>query len=244
MRRTGVLEDVTPDIAGSAARNRLLAALPPHIGQRIRPLLRPVAFRRGDVLEHVGAPTEHLYFPDRGLISLLKVLNDGQISEVGVVGTEGMVGLSALLGIPETPFETVVQLDGEGHRLSIAALQAEMADPQLKQLVLRYANYRINRYAQLIACNRLHNLRQRCCRWLLTAADNAKAPTICVTHEFLALMVGTYRPALSATLATLQRDGLIKTQRSSIVIENRAGLVEACCECYETLQEELERIYR
>lgn len=242
MRRTGALEDVM-DIAGGVARNRFLAALPPHIGQRIRPLLKPVAFRRGDLLEHVGATVEYLYFPDRGLISLMKVLRDGQISEVGVIGTEGMVGLSALMGISETPFETIVQLDGEGRRLSVGALQAEMADPVLKQLVLRYANYRINRYAQLIACNRLHNLKQRCCRWLLTAADSAHITTICVTHEFLALMVGTHRPALSAVLATLQRDGLIKTQRSSIAIENRAGLVAACCECYGTLQEELERLY-
>jgi CRP-like cAMP-binding protein len=244
MRRTGGLEDILPEIAGSAPRNRFLAALPPHIRQRIRPLLKPVAFRRGDVLEHVGAPTEYLYFPDRGLISLMKVLRDGQISEVGVVGTEGMTGLSALLGISESPFETIVQLDGEGRRLSVAALQAEMADPLLKQLVLRYTNYRVNRFAQLIACNRLHNLRQRCCRWLLTAADSAQVATICMTHEFLALMVGTHRPALSSVLATLQRDGLIKMQRSSIAIENRAGLVEACCECYATLQEELERLYR
>jgi CRP-like cAMP-binding protein len=233
-----------PDIVGGAARNRFLAALPPHISQRIQPLLKPVAFRRSDVLEHVGAPTEYLYFPDRGLISLMKVLRDGQVSEVGVVGTEGMVGLSALLGISEAPFETIVQLDGEGRRLNIAVLQAEMTDPRLRQLVLRYTNYRVNRYAQLIACNRLHNLKQRCCRWLLTAADNSQAATICVTHESLALMVGTYRPALSAILAMLQRDGLIKTQRSSIVIANRAGLEEACCECYETLREEIERIYR
>lgn len=243
MRRTGGLEGVTLEIAGGAARNRFLAALP-HIGQRIRPLLKTVAFRRGDVLEHVGAPTEYLYFPDRGLISLMKVLRDGQISEVGVVGTEGMVGLSALMGISESPFETIVQLDGEGRRLSVAALQAEMADPLLRQLVLRYTNYRVNRFAQLIACNRLHNLRQRCCRWLLTAADSAQVATICMTHEFLALMVGTYRPALSSVLATLQRDGLIKMRRSSIAIENRAGLEEACCECYATLQEELERLYR
>lgn len=244
MRRTGGLRAVVPDIASDAARNRFLAALPPHIGQRIGPLLKPVAFRHGDVLEHGGARTEYLYFPDRGLISLMKVLRDGQISEVGVVGTEGMVGLSALMGISETPFETTVQLDGEGRRLSVAALQPEMADPQMKQLVLRYANYRVNRYAQLIACNRLHNLRQRCCRWLLTAADSAQTTTICMTHELLALMVGTYRPALSTVLATLQRDGLIKMQRSAIALENRAGLAEACCECYETLQEDLDRVYR
>jgi len=244
MRRKEGLEDVVRDIAGDAVRNRFLAALPPHIGERIQPLLKPVAFRRGDVLEHVGAPTDYLYFPDRGLISLMKVLRDGQISEVGVVGTEGMVGLSALLGMSETPFETIIQLDGEGRRLSVAVLQAEMTDPSLKQLVLRYTYYRINHYAQLIACNRLHNLRQRCCRWLLTAADNAQVTTICMTHEFLALMVGTYRPALSGVLAMLQRDGLIKLQRSSIAIKNRAGLMEACCECYQTLQEELERIYR
>ena len=161
MRRTGGLAGIIPDIAGGTARNRFLAALPPLIGQRIRPLLKPVAFRRGDVLEHMGTPTEYLYFPDRGLVSLMKVLRDGQVSEVGVVGTEGMIGLSALLGISETPFETIIQLDGEGRRMSVAVLQAEMADPRLKQLVLRYTNYRINRFAQLIACNRLHNLRQR-----------------------------------------------------------------------------------
>src|ERR1700744_289663 len=119
MRRTGGLEGVVPDIASDIARNRFLVALPPHLGQRIRPLLKPLIFRNGDVLERVGARTEYLYFPDRGLISLMKVLRDGQISEVGVVGTEGMVGLSALMGIPESPFETIVQLEGEGRQLSV-----------------------------------------------------------------------------------------------------------------------------
>jgi CRP-like cAMP-binding protein len=244
VRTLGVLEDALPDDVGTSARNRFLAALPQHVRHRIQPLLKPVAFRRGAVVEHIGEPVRYLYFPDRGMISLMKVMRDGQTSEVGTIGPEGMLGLSALLGIVENAFETIVQLDGEGHRLSVAALQAEMTDPQMKQLVLRYMNYRINRFAQLVACNRLHNLRQRCCRWLLTAADNGQSATICVTHEFLALMVGTPRSALSSVLASLQRDGLIKMQRCSITIDNRNELAQASCECYETLKEELEQVYR
>jgi CRP-like cAMP-binding protein len=243
MRQTEGFADVSPKGVGSGARNRFLAALPLDVSQRVRPLLQQVTFRRGTVLEHAETAVKYLYFPDRGLISLMKVMHDGQASEVGMIGTEGMVGLSALLGIPEAAFETIVQLDGEGRRLSVAALQAEMTNTQLKQLVLRYANYRINRFGQLVACNRLHNLRQRCCRWLLTAADYAQTTTICMTHEQLAEMVGTHRPALSSTLSTLQHDGLIKMQRCSIIIENRTELAEACCECYGALKLALECVY-
>ncbi len=104
--------------------------------------------------------------------------------------------------------------------------------------------YSMNQLAQTAACNRLHTLRQRCCRWLLIAHDNAGAPTFTLPHEFLALMMGVNRPALSLTVSALQRRGMIKYARASLTVVSRAGLEEGACEYYATLRRECERVYK
>ncbi len=227
-----------------APTNRFLAALPEQVSRRLAAQLEPVALRRGIVLAHPGAVADYLYFPDRGLVSLVKVMRDGRTAEVGAIGAEGMIGVAALLGLEKTAFETIVQVEGSGRRLKTPLLRPEMEhNPALKELVLRYMYYSANRLAQTAACNRLHTLRQRCCRWLLTAHDNAQAPTFALTHEFLALMMGVNRPWLTLTVRALQRKGIIKYRRASITVRDRRALEEGSCECYETLRQECERVY-
>ena len=102
----------------------------------------------------------------------------------------------------------------------------------------------MNQLAQTAACNRLHSLRQRCCRWLLIAHDNAGEPTFTLTHEFLALMMGVNRPTLTQTVAGLRRGGLIQYARAAVTIRDRRGLESGSCECYESLRAECERVYR
>jgi CRP-like cAMP-binding protein len=224
--------------------NRFLAALPPDVSKRIAPQLEPLPLQRGTVLAHTGALSGSLYFPDRGLVSLVKIMADGRTAEVGAIGCEGMVGVSALLGMEQAAFETIVQLDGAGRSIKTSALRAEMEQsPALKELVLRYMYYWVNQLAQTAACNRLHTLRQRCCRWLLTADDNAQGDTFTLTHEFLALMMGVNRPTLSLTVAALQRRGMIKYARASLTIRDRRGLEAGTCECYQALSQECDRVY-
>jgi CRP-like cAMP-binding protein len=227
------------------AGNRFLMALPAEVSHRLARQLEPLALPRGTVLAHSGALAGNLYFPDRGLVSLVKIMGDGRTAEVGFVGIEGIVGVAALLGMEQAAFETIVQLEGAGRSIETSALRAEMEQsPVLKELVLRNMYYSVNQIAQTAACNRLHTLRQRCCRWLLIAHDNAQVAAFTLTHEFLALMMGVNRPTLSLTVAGLQRHGMIKYQRASLTILDRPGLEKGACECYGALREACDTIYQ
>lgn len=224
--------------------NRFLAALPPDVALRLAGQLERLPLPRGMVLAHPGALAGGLYFLDRGLVSLVKIMGDGRTAEVGFVGIEGIVGLPALLGLEHAAFEAIVQLDGAGRSIRTRVLRAEMEQsPVLKELVLRNMYYALNQLGQTAACNRLHTLRQRCCRWLLTAEDNARATAFTLTHEFLALMMGVSRPTLSLTVAALQRRGMIEYKRASLAILDRRSLEKGACECYGSLRQACDGIY-
>jgi CRP-like cAMP-binding protein len=215
-------------LQGGRLRNRFLRAFPPEILARVSAELEPVALRRRTVLIEPSVSPSHLYFPDYGLVSLVKTMSDGRTAEVGTVGPEGMVGVAVLVAMAQPMIEAQVQVDGSAHRLRPAALLTEVEQsPPLRELVLRYLRYEIDLAAQRGACNRLHTLRQRCCRWLLAAQDSAEAPTFILTHEFLALMMGVNRARLSMTLRALQRTGVINYRYASITIADRAALERA-----------------
>jgi len=225
--------------------NRFVAALPEAVFGRLAPDLKPVTLKRGMPLAAPGDSGKYVYFPDSGIVSLIKTMRDGRTAEVGVVGREGMAGVGMVFGIPRTAFDAVVQVDGEGHRIDTAALRAEMdASPAVRGLALRYLSYRLAQLAQTAACNRLHTLRQRCCRWLLTAEDNVQAERFVLTHEFLALMMGVNRPGVSLTAAALRRKNIIRYRHATITIVDRPALEEFACECYTTMRDEAEKIYR
>ena len=224
--------------------NRFLFALPRDLSERILNNLKQATLPRGTVLVHAGASAGSLHFLDRGLVSLVKVMRDGRTAEVGYVGIEGIAGVPALLGVKQAPFEAIVQVEGVGRTIKTAALRAEMErSPALKELVLRYMYFALIKLGQTAACNRLHTLRQRCCRWLLTACDNAQASTFTLTHDFLALMMGVNRPTLSLILSALQRQGMIKYERASITVVDRRALEKSTCECYWTLRTACDRLY-
>jgi len=226
------------------AGNRFLAALPAAVSKRIDRHLEALLLERGTALTHAGALAGRLYFPDRGLVSLVKIMGDGRTAEVGFVGTEGIVGVAALLGLKQAAFETIIQLDGTGRAIATPLMRAEMEEsPAVKELVLGYMYYSLNQLGQTAACNRLHSLRQRCCRWLLIAHDNAQVQSFTLTHEFLALMMGVNRPTLSLSVAALQRRGMIRYQRASLTIRDRRALEEGTCECYWALRQECDAIY-
>jgi CRP-like cAMP-binding protein len=226
--------------------NRLLMALPPEVLARLTAQLESVKLRRGIVLVQSGGQIPYIYFPDCGLVSLVKTMSDGRSAEISFAGPEGLIGLPALLGIAQPDVEAVVQLDGSAHRLAAATFRAEiLQDPRLHQLILKYLQYQFSLVSQTAACNRLHTLRQRCCRWLLTAQDCVQAPSFTLTHECLALMLGTNRPRLSITLKALQQAGAIRYRYAFMTIMDRAILEDGSCECYETLlRRQLDEVYR
>lgn len=220
-----------------AERNRLLAALPATEYQRLTALLEPVPLTFQQVLYEPEETVTHIYFPRKGMLSLLVVLEDGAAVEVAAVGAEGMVGLRLLFGSTLESLRVVCQLPGEAVRIERAAFQSLLAEgSSLRELLFRYTHARCEQIMQIAACNRHHETRQRFARWLLTVHDQAQADTFPVTQEFLANMLDVRRPTLTAAARTFQETGLIRYGRGHLTILDRAALEALACECYRRIR--------
>lgn len=224
--------------------NRILLALPSNSLQRLRAELEPIIMENGQTIDRVDGPVRHLYFVNCGLVSVVKTMMDGRTVEIGAVGVEGITDPNALFGIERAVLETIVQIPGSAYRIDRNVLQREMAnDPVLRHLMQRYVRFAFGQLAQTAACNRLHSLEERCCRWLLIAHDSALAPNFSLTHEFLAMMLGVRRSGVSIVAHMLKKAGLIDYSRGRVTILDRAGLEDAACECYSSTRTELDQLF-
>jgi CRP-like cAMP-binding protein len=224
--------------------NRILLALPRGVLPRIRPHLQPVNLPLGRIIYRADERMEKVYFINRGLVSLIRSMKDGRTVEIGAVGIEGLMGLDALYGLDIAPLECIVQLPGTAFCGSAAALRAEMTRSRsLQTLLQRYYHLMASQMAQTAACNRLHSLEQRCCRWLLIAHDSARSDTFPLTHEFLAMMLGVQRAGVSIAANALQQSGLIRYARGQMSVTDRQGLEAAACECYGTIRHVADRLF-
>jgi CRP-like cAMP-binding protein len=217
--------------------NKLLAALPTDLQERLGPHLEPVELPVRHTVYSTGSTIEHIYFPYQGLASLVKIMEDGKAAEIGTIGTEGLVGLPAIFGNGQAPFEVLMQVPGAAHRINPAVLRHEMERSEvLRRVVFLYTDFFFDHLAQTAACNRLHSLEERCCRWLLTAHDNVHSDIVPLTHEFLALMLGVRRPGVSLAAGILQKAGLIRYRHGRVKIIDRERLEAYACECYAAIR--------
>jgi CRP-like cAMP-binding protein len=224
--------------------NLVLRALPRTVLHRIRPHLELIDLPRGHVLARIGTPVHHVYFVNRGVVSLVKTMQDGRTAEVGAVGIEGVAPVSALFGFENAVLDAIVQVPGSGFRMSRRSLRSEMAHSRaLQDLIQHYVQWTVSQLAQTAACNRLHGLEERCCRWLLVAHDSALADTFMLTHEFLAMVLGVQRVGVTLTAGILRKAGLIDYSRGQVTIVDRVGLEEAACECYRTMRAQLDELF-
>ncbi|HYO92414.1 MAG TPA: Crp/Fnr family transcriptional regulator [Pyrinomonadaceae bacterium] len=182
----------------------------------------------------------YAYFPTTSIVSLLTELQDGSGMEVGLVGREGVAGISAILGGEETKVATA-QAQGEALRIDATLLQEEFRRGKLLQrALLRYTHALMTQISQSVVCNARHGIEGRLARWLLMYHDRMNRDEFELTHEFMANMLGVRRPGVSETANRLQEQGLISYQRGHITILNRAGLEELVCECYHIVKEKFE----
>lgn len=224
--------------------NRILRALPQPTLARLCHDLEPVELARGQAVGHVDQHVDHLLFINRGLISLVKTMRDGRTIEIGAIGPEGVTDPNAVFGINETVLESMVQVPGIALRIRRDTVQAVMQeDAALRTLLERYARFAFHQLAQTAACNRLHSLEERCCRWLLIAHDSAHSDTFPLTHEFLAMMLGVHRAGVSIAAHTLKKAGLISYTHGMVTIADRNGIEDVACECYRTIEAELNLLY-
>jgi CRP-like cAMP-binding protein len=226
-------------------RNRLLDALPAAEYARLTRKLEPVKPRLGDVLFRPGERTEHVYFPVESIISLMTDLEEGGGIEVGLVGREGMVGISVVFGVEHESKLATVQRTGTALRMSSDDLREELAGGgELPRLLLRYAHALMSQISQSVVCNVRHTLDGRLVRWLLMFQDRAEADEFELTQDFMANMLGAARSSVGEVARKLQEMGLVSYERGRFRILNRLGMEQMACECYEVVRDEYDGLYK
>jgi CRP-like cAMP-binding protein len=227
----------------STTQNHLLAAFPTAEYGRLAADLELVPMPLGKVLSESGGRMEHLFFPATCIVSLLYVLEDGSSAEIGVVGNEGVVGISLFMGGHTTPSRAVVRSAGHAYRLRAGVLLREFElGGSVMRLLLRYTQALITQMTQTAVCNRHHSVEQQLCRCLLLSLDRMSGTSLTMTQELIASLLGVRREGVTEAAGQLQREGLIRYRRGHIEVLDRAGLENAVCECYAVAKVEFDRL--
>ncbi len=225
------------------SQNKLLSALPTQEYERLLPHLETVSLAFREIIYAPNQPIKYVYFPKSGIISLVNITEDGRTVEAATVGSEGMAGIPVFLGADRMPAQAVSQVVGDALRMKADVFKRQVPPGSpLHNLLLRYTQALLNQISQSVACNCLHSIEARCCRWLLMTHDRVKSDQFTLTQELLSHMLGVRRASVSEVAGTLQKAGLICYSRGRIRILNRLGLEATSCECYRIVKEEFERL--
>ena len=229
----------------TARRNRLLAKLSKVVQERLKPHLRAIELKSGDVLYEVHGEIEFAYFPTIGTLSAVVVMRGGAMIEVATIGNEGGVGLLTVDSETRSPHRVFCQVFGEALRIDANILETKAAkEPEIRKALNAYQAAFMFQVTQSAACNGLHLIQQRCARWLLMTLDRVPGNEIELTHEILAIRLGVRRPGVSGILAGFQNEGLIAYHRGKIVVLDRSGLEAVSCECYHAIRTEYDLLRR
>ncbi len=224
--------------------NRLLRAMGRADRDLLRPHLHPIELRKGMVLIEAGEDVTRCYFPCDGTIAALVVaLPDGTLTETATVGREGAIGGIVSLGQKPAFARAVVQVGGNALWIDSERLEAcKDSSNSFRDLISRYADCLLAQVLQSVACNALHSLEPRFCRWLLHVQDRTGGSDVPLTQEVLAEMLGVQRTTVTAVAASLQAKGLIQTRRGRIAVIDRAGLEAIACACHGAVVDHFERL--
>lgn len=217
----------------TATNNRLIELLSPVDRKRMLAASERIELLLGEVLCEPGTVTTHVYFPVSGFISLVAGKMRTAGLEVGMVGSEGMLGVQLLLGMTTVPLFALVQGAGMAWRLSTPAFGRELERcPALRQCLQRYTYVLMAQLAAAAPCSRFHEIGPRLARWLLMMQDRAGVPTFPVTQQFLSYMLGVRRAGVTVAASRMQANGLIAYHRGLVTVLDRAGLEAVACTCY------------
>jgi len=219
--------------------NKLLASLPRKDFDALKSHLTVISLEQGDVVYEAGAEVDYVYFPHCGMFSLLAVMRDGKAIETATVGREGVVGAMAGLGLYQSLVRVMVQLPLQTSKIAAAPFRkAVTASEALRDACVRYNEVMLTQARITAACNALHQIEERFCRWLLQSADRAASNTVALTQELLAEMLGVRRTSVTDVARKMQDKGVVTYSRGVITILDRKALERLSCECYESLIEQ------
>jgi CRP-like cAMP-binding protein len=223
--------------------NRILRSLPAEEYEQMLTHLQYVELGNGEMLSQPNETIEYVYFPLRGTISVVVMMEDGSEVEAGIIGHEGMTGISIALGASSMPLEMMVQLPDGGMRMKAETFREQLkSGGALHKLCLCFTQAFLIQTAQSVACNRVHKLDGRLAKWLLMCSDRVKSNDLKLTHEFIATMLGVRRSGVSVAASSLQANGLIGYTRGRIHILDKQGLEGLACECYGVVKREFDRL--
>jgi CRP-like cAMP-binding protein len=229
--------------SSSRTGNRLLDQLPQ---AELNPLMRcweVVNIRQTQEVYRQDGPLSHVYFPLTGVYAVIVRMRDGRAVEAGTVGSEGMIGVTALLDMDFSSMTVTTPVPGKCLQVPVNALRsAVIPGKSLDKVLRRYTAVALLSAHQTVACNAVHSAEERMCRWLLTNQDRVHGGQLTLTHEFLAQMLGVRRQTVTVIAGTLQAAGFITSGRGVVRILNRKGLEASCCECYAITRSVYERI--
>jgi CRP-like cAMP-binding protein len=223
--------------------NFLLGSLHDDDLVRIAPKLEKVELELGAVLYESGEKMDHIFFPTTAIISMLYIMENGGTAEIGVVGNDGVVGISLFLGGETTTSRAIVQSAGELLRMKAKDLKSEFKkDERFRELLLRYTQAILTQISQTAVCNRLHSIDQQLCRWLLLSHDRLHSDKLVMTHDLISNMLGVRREGITLAAKKLAARKLIANKRGTVTVIDRQGLEAASCECYAIVNAEYNRL--
>jgi CRP-like cAMP-binding protein len=224
--------------------NLLLTRLPEDERERLLPHSERVTLRHGEYAIVPDEPIRHVYFPTGCLLSLVTTMGDGSSVESGIIGREGMSGIPILLDAESTPMPTFAQVPGEALRLRAEVLKESYErNAAVRRVLNRYCHIVVVTGSHSAACNRLHNLEERFCKWLLMSSDGIGSDEVAITQEYLAIMLGVRRSGVTEAAIRVREAGLIGHRRSHFRILDRPGLEAKTCECYHATKAEYQRLF-
>ena len=221
--------------------NRILRSLEPSVYEQMLPHLELVRFPLGRVVYEPGQSLERVYFPSHGVLSMLTVLENGDLVEIATIGNEGMADLSVFLGLKTSSSRLLCQVPGDTHWMKTEIfLDLVERNPGLRMALGSYMVSMFILVSQSAACNRLHPIEERCARWILMTHDRVDSDTFPLTQDFLASMLGVRRPSVSVAAGILQRAGLVHYTRGRMTVIDREGFEAGACECYAIVRDQFE----
>jgi CRP-like cAMP-binding protein len=223
--------------------NHLLAVLPAADQRRLLAHREPVELSLSDTLSEPGERTQYVLFPIDSVISLITVIDPRTQLEVGLVGNEGMLGITLVLGMSASPLRALVQSAGRAWRIDAADFSHQLErSPALRRGLNRYVYVLLSQLARTAACTSYHFVEARLARWLLMTRDRVHADQFHVTHEFLAYMLGVRRVGITRAASVLQQRKLIRYRRGELEILDGHGLEATACGCYASLKDTYVRV--